>query len=75
MNLSLYPSACITSCQCFHLFCRHKVEVTVDSVLQGRSSHCKFEGGTLVGLCQQAVDDTTGERVAATYAVMIGLMS
>ena len=47
------------SCQRFYLFCGNKVEVTVDSVLQGGSGYCKFEGGTLVGFCQQAVDDTT----------------
>lgn len=58
MNLSLHSSACIPPCQRFYLFCGNKVEVTVDSVLQGRSRYCKFEGGTLVGFCQQAVDDT-----------------
>ena len=59
MNLSLHSSACIPPCQRFYLFCGNKVEVTVDSVLQGGSGYCKFEGGTLVGFCQQAVDDTT----------------
>lgn len=59
MSLALYSSTCIPPCQRFYFFCGNKVEVTVDSVLQGRSRYCKFEGGTLVGLCQQAVDDTT----------------
>lgn len=49
MSLALYSSACIPSCQRFYLFCGNKVEVTVDSVLQGGSGYCKFEGGTLVG--------------------------
>ena len=57
MSLALYSSACIPSCQRFYLFCRNEVEVTVDSMLQGRSRYCKFEGGTLVRFCQQAVDD------------------
>ena len=69
MSLALYSSACIPSCQRFYLFGRNKVEVTVDSVLQGGSGYCKFEGGTLVGFCQQAVNDATLERVPATYAV------
>ena len=75
MSLALYSSACIPSCQRFYLFGRNKVEVTVDSVLQGGSGYCKFEGGTLVGFCQQAVDDTTEKESPPPTRSTIGLMS
>jgi|GEM_PF-3212221 len=69
MNLSLYTSACISTCQCFNFFYRYQIEVSIDSMLQSRSSYGKFKSRTLVRLRQQTVDDTTGKRVTTTYTV------
>ena len=75
MSLALYSSACIPSCQRFYLFGRNKVEVTVDSVLQGGSGYGKFEGGTLVGFVSRPWMIPPEKESPPPTRSMIGLMS
>ena len=59
LNLALYTTAGISACERFYLIDRYQVEVTIDSVLQSRSSHSKLEGLTLCWLGEQTMDQTT----------------
>ena len=40
---------------------KNKVKITINSVFQGRRSHCKFKSFALIRFSHQTVDDTTGE--------------
>ena len=68
-ELSLNASVGITACKSLNFSSVYKVVVAVDGMLQSRSSHSKLKSLALSRLCQQTVNKTARERVAATYTV------
>ena len=67
--LALYATVGITTSQALYFVNTYQVEVTIDSVLQSRSSNSKLKSLALGRLGQQTVNQTTRERVTTTYAV------
>ena len=68
-DLTLYAAVCVAAGEGCHLVGRHEVEVAGHGVLQGRCSNGKFESVGLVVHGEKSMDETSGEAVAATYAV------
>ena len=61
MDLSLHTSVSITTGQRLYLINTYEVEVTIDSMLQSRSSYSKLKGLTLCRFGEQSMDQTTRE--------------
>lgn len=69
LNLPLHPSATVALGELFHFLDADTVEVTLNTVLEGRGGH-----GKLDGLCrdltrQERIDQSRAEGIAAAHAI------
>ena len=69
MRLSLYTTVGIAARKRLYLSDADKVVVAVDGVLESRSSDSELQCLALCLFCQQTVNQTAGERIAATDTV------